>query len=422
MGLDLGVETELNSIYVWINQRLPGSISNSFSWDVYISSDTTPLKQWTLWQTVAPAPFGAFDARFELRFANVKTRFIKVVTRPLASPAPVPGVDVNNILVTEVQAFIIKPIQGTGTTTVRGTGERIEAGATAKLAKVPNLNYDVNYWELKSPLQGTRRDMLTNRLSASQRLSRVFATGANVTRADSHESDGNHLNYIYSASLTATPLNTLSHSLLFTRMTDEVSGLESESNFVYLTNSATPYRGIGLSLALSQGDTKSVEGQHTKTKSLTAGSTLSPHRTMTINLYYSDLRSQNTGDTAPAAPATITQSSGASVAYNPYETIFLFASYAMSKTSTFAGSSPTSRTQTYTISWTPLLGDLWLSVAATQVLTSVDRGENDTVSPQLRWSINPFMQLDAGYQLLTTKNYLIRSRTDTFFATLRVIL
>ncbi len=34
MGLDLGVETELNSIYVWVNQRLPSSLSNSFSWDV----------------------------------------------------------------------------------------------------------------------------------------------------------------------------------------------------------------------------------------------------------------------------------------------------------------------------------------------------------------------------------------------------
>jgi hypothetical protein len=227
MGLDLGSETELNSMNIWINQRLPGSIANSFSWDVYISSDTAALKQWTLWQTVAPAPFGAFNARFELRFANIRTRFIKVVARPLASPVPVPGVDVNNILVTEVQAFIIRPVQGSSKTTVRGTGQRFELGASAKLANVPNLNYDVDYSQLKSAQKNATVEVLTNRLSMNQRLSRVFATSAMVLRTDSRETDGNHLNYNYSASVTATPLDTLKHSLRFTRTTEEVNDQKS---------------------------------------------------------------------------------------------------------------------------------------------------------------------------------------------------
>ncbi len=422
MGLDLGVATELNSIYVWVSQRLPASVANSFSWDVYVSSDTTPQKQWTLVQTVAPAPFGVFDNRFELRFANVTTRFIKVVTRPLASPTPVPGVDINNILVTELQAFIIRPVQGAGTTaTTRGTGERIEAGATARLAKTANLTYDVNYWQIKTALQGAKRDGLTNRLSAGQRLSRIFSTSAMVTRGDSHEADGRHVNYIYNASLTAAPLNTLNHTLMYTRTTDKVGGLENTSDIVYLNNNATPYRGVGVNLALTQGDTKAYTGQRTKSNSLTAGSTLTPNRSLTFNFYYTDMRSKTTGDTTPEN-TTVLRSSAASVSYSPFETLYLFASYSTSKASSLGGSTPTSRTTTYTLSWLPTLGDLWFNLTASQILTSVDKGETDTVSPQAHWNINSYMTLEGGYQLTTAKNYLMRSRTDTFFATLRVLL
>jgi hypothetical protein len=424
MGLDLGSETELNSMNIWINQRLPGSISNSFSWDVYVSSDTAVLKQWTLLQTVAPAPFGAFDARFELRFANVSTRFIKVVARPLASPVPVPGVDVNNILVTEVQAIIIRPIQGSSTTTTRGTGQRFEVGASAKLANVPNLNYDVDYWRQKAAQKDTTVEMLTNRLSVNHRLSRVFTTSAMVLRTDSHETDGDHLNYNYSASVTATPLDTLKHSLRFTRSTEEVNDQKSETNSAYLTNNAIPYRGISLNLSLGQSDATFSTGQQTKSSTLTAGSTLSPHRTMTINLYYSDLRSRISGGANPDS-SVVTQSSSASAAYSPFDTLYLFGSYLTSRTSsnTSAGSAPTSRTQNYTLSWSPLFsGDIWFSVTATQVLTSVDNGENDTVSPQLRWNVNSYMVIEAGYQLLTSKNNFIKSKTDVFFANLRVAL
>jgi hypothetical protein len=423
MGLDFGAETELNSMHIWINQRLPGSIANSFSWDVYVSSDTAALKQWTLWQTVAPAPFGAFDARFELRFANVRTRFIKVVTRPLASPVPVPGIDVNNILVTEVQAFIIRLLQGSSKTTVGGTGERIELGASAKLANVPNLNYDVVYWQLKSARSNAPTiEVLTNRLSANQRLSRVFTTSAMVLRTDSHEADGDHLNYNYSASVTATPLNTLTHSLRFTRLTEEVNDQKSEINSAYLTNTAIPYRGISLNLSLGQTDATFNTGQHTKSKSLTAGSTLSPYRTLTINLYYTDLRSQITGGDNPSS-SVVTESSSASLAYSPYDTLFLFGSYVTSRTSSDISAGPTSRTQNYTISWLPLLsGDIWFSVTASQVLTSIDNGESNAVIPQLRWNVNSYTVIETSYQFLASKNIFGKSKTDTFFASLRVAL
>ncbi len=69
-----------------------------------------------------------------------------------------------------------------------------------------------------------------------------------------------------------------------------------------------------------------------------------------------------------------------------------------------------------------MFGDLWFSVTASQVLTSADKGESDTVSPQMHWNINSYMTLEGGYQLSSAKNYLMRSKTDSVFGTLRVVL
>jgi hypothetical protein len=53
--------------------------------EVWISSNNL---NWTLHQTILSAPFGAFDNRFELTFANVSTRYIKAVTDPLSPVVP----------------------------------------------------------------------------------------------------------------------------------------------------------------------------------------------------------------------------------------------------------------------------------------------------------------------------------------------
>ena len=421
MGLDLGTETELNSVYVWVNQQLTETLANSFSWDIYISSDTSNLKQWTLLQTVAPAPFGVFNARFELRFSNVKTRFIKVVTHPLASPVPVPGVDVNNILVTELQAFIFKPVQEISTSKTSFNSQRIDLGMNAKLANVPNLYYDISYTQLKSDQSDFSPWELLNRLSLSQRLSKVFTTGAVTSRQDSKQSDGMHVSNLYSAFLTATPLNTLSHNLRVGRSTEEHDDMKSTTDYVYFSNSAKIYRGVDLNLAIGQTMSIQETGQRIRSTTITGGSTLVPYRTMTINLYYSDVKSRTTGtDSQDPGYGSTTRSGTASVSYTPVETLFLYASSSTSETTYDNGGSATSsRTQTYTLSWSPAFtGDLSINVSAVQVVTSVDQGVHDTFTPSLRWRVNQYAFVDAGYQLDTTRNISLRTKTETLFTTL----
>lgn len=419
MGLDLGAETELNTLFVWINQQLPNSIVNSFSWNVYVSSDTTDLKQWTLWQTIFPAFFGIFDARFELRFLNVKTRFIKVVTGPLASPVPVPGVDVNNILVTELQAFIARPAQELQGTT-RSTVQTFNASMRTKIADVPNLYYDVYYWQTKTDPGGTPRYLLSNGLSLSQRLSRVFSTSARVSRDDSDDKDNHRVGHTYSASVTATPLNTLTHALVFSERKDEVGEQKSKQQSLVLNNSATPYRGIDMNLSGGLTDSTSFTGQESKSAYVTFGSTLRPRRTMTINLGYADYNTRVTE--AGTEFSTGTRNSSAGLAYTPFITLYLFAGIDAATTSDKnKGTEATSRTQNYSASWSPQSsGTLTIRIAVSQTLTTADNGKNTAVTPGIRWVIRRGTFLDAGYQLITTRNDDLTSRTGSLFASLKV--
>lgn len=424
MGLDLGLETELNSIYVWVNQRLPASIVNSFSWDIYISSDTANLKQWTLVQTVAPAPFGIFDARFELRFTNVTTRFIKVVTRPLASPVPVPGVDVNNILVTELQAFITTAVQPGGSKqTFRSTNQRLELGANVKIADIPNAYYSIYYEQAKSDISDYSPYQLVNKLFIGHRLSRVFAADATASRTDARERDGIHVISDYSASVTARPLNTLLHTLRASRRTDEVTIHKTVATYANFNNAATLYRGISVKVNFSEGDTM-TDGRQTRDSTVTAGSTLVPFRTMTINLYYTTLDSKSTGGELQDTSAK-TKSTSANLSYSPYETLYLFGAYSTSWVTSSGDlqSRPTARTQNYNLSWAPSLrGALWFGVDATHTRTSQDDGKITTVSPNVRWLVNPYVTFEVSYQWYTTKNISETTEQETAFAVLRVRL
>jgi hypothetical protein len=77
IGLDFVIPSEVNRVFLWVDRDLPPSVSNSFRWDIYVSSDNV---DWTFLQTVTPAPFSTFFNRFEINFSKVATRYLKVVS------------------------------------------------------------------------------------------------------------------------------------------------------------------------------------------------------------------------------------------------------------------------------------------------------------------------------------------------------
>jgi hypothetical protein len=184
---------------------------------------------------------------------------------------------------------------------------------------------------------------------------------------------------------------------------------------------AALYRGINANVSLSEAHTEEPSERNVRSHTIQAGSTLMPNRRMTINLFVSRSQVNITGVGTPVAETERT-GEGASLSYMPFDTLFLFYSYTASwaKSDGTLSQRPT-RIQNSSASWSPLLsGDLWLSITASQTITSADEGESTSIEPRIRWNAVPGMSLEAGYQRNRSSNiYFRKSDTDTYFASLR---
>ena len=202
-GLDLLNVTEVNQLLVWVDRDLSSSplIANSFSWQIWTSSDNL---NWSLVTTISPAPFGPFQNRFEINFLNVKTRYIKVVTSPL-SPAVSGASSFPNIFVTELQAFLNSPAADVVGRT-KTASHTYNLDAKTRILDSPILFYDFYYFFNRVNPSSQERYTVSNGLSLNYRFSPVFSTTARVAREDGKEEDKKRFAYVYNASFVADSL------------------------------------------------------------------------------------------------------------------------------------------------------------------------------------------------------------------------
>ncbi len=400
MGLDFVVPTAVNTLYVWVDRELPATVAASFSWDVYASSDNL---SWSFVQTVAPAPFGPFENRFEIDFASVAfpvtTRYVKVVTQPLAVAVIVPpGFDMSNIYVTEVQGFKRTPT--TATETIKRTTQIYDLSMRAKILDDPYLYYDFYYWYTKTDPAGVTRYILSNGLTLSQRLSRIFTGTARIAREDGEETAGKRVSYVYSASLMAVPLPTLSHSLVMSGRTESIAGKSSDTSSVFLNNSAELYRGVNVNLSGGVSSSTSETKRKTDNTVLTFGASLIPYHTMTITVSYSDTATKQSGG-GTETTSTYGRRGDASVAFNPWTTVYLFSSIGVVS----ENDKKSSTVQNYAGTWSPFPGGSFqFNFSYNENLRSDDNGKDTVITPSIRWNIIPRTFLDVSYLILRSES------------------
>jgi hypothetical protein len=173
LGLDFLAVQEFNSLLVWLDRDLPFEIASAYSWDIYTSADNL---SWTLYTTVPSAPFGHFLNRFEISFPAVRTRYIKVVTRPLSAAVIIPPgfANPNLIFITEVQAFLNRPVQD-----FRGSTTRIFQNYTldvkTRLLNAPTLYHDFNSYYTEIGPDGRRRYNISNGLFFSHSFTPILS-------------------------------------------------------------------------------------------------------------------------------------------------------------------------------------------------------------------------------------------------------
>ena len=214
VGLGFSSVTEMNNLLVWINRELPAEIASRFVWEVYVSSDNF---NWSLLKAGTIYPFGAFENRFEIDFPNVTTRYIKVVVRPLAPAPPIPPSFTNpeNILITEIQAFSKKLAEGAKEETFVSTSQTSNTSLRYRVSDSPLLYYDFSYFYTKNDASDQETSSLSNGLTLNHRLTRILSATARIAREDGTEQDEKRIAYVYNGALTATPLRTLTNSLVF---------------------------------------------------------------------------------------------------------------------------------------------------------------------------------------------------------------
>jgi hypothetical protein len=237
IGLDFGFPTDVDQIRVWVDRRLTAIVAGSFSWAVYTSPDNLDTSTWTLIANVSPADFGAVDNRFEIFFPVVNTRFIKVVTSPLAPTTP-GATDFTNIFVTEMEGFV----------TVSGV-------------EVDNKQ----------------------------------TFNARGQRSDNSLPEEDTTDYTYGASLKARWLRTFDQSLTYSgRYFDEEEG-SAYQNSIFLRSNAVLYKGWSAFVDGGYGWERPVGGPQITTNIFKGGTNFVPNSKLNFNLNYSYRRTEQSG-------------------------------------------------------------------------------------------------------------------------------
>jgi hypothetical protein len=417
IGLDLLNATEVNELYVWVDINLSSSatIANSFSWDIYTSSDNLT---WTFSTTVPSAPFGPFQNRFDINFSNVTTRYIKVVVKPL-SPTVSGASAFPNINVTELQAFLKQPASQvvTGpsakTTTI---AQILNTDVRARILNIPTLYYDASFFFDRTDPSGIQTYTLSNGLSVNHRFSDIFSGNARVAIENGEQENQSRIAYLYNASIIATPLSTLRDTLVFSGQTATIGGKPNDNDSVFLNNTATLYKGIDINLNGGLNFTTAETGAKSTNTILLFGVTIVPHRTMNLSLDFFDSTTDQSGGGLPAS-STYIRRGDFSISYTPFDTLHLFASEQIIA----QHGQKLQINQNYALNWSPFPdGALQFNIVYNEIHNSVDNSVNRAFTPGVRWYITTRSYLDLSYQRIKSSSTSLTSDSNGVFATLRI--
>jgi hypothetical protein len=415
LGLDFGAVTEVNALLVTVDRDVT-QVAGAFSWRIYTSSDNL---NWALRQTVSPAVFSSLFPRFEIRFANVTARYVKLVVAPLSPAVPFAS-GFPTVLVTELQAELRRPA-----TEVEGkltrTAHRYLLNIRTRILETPSLAHEFSYFLRKmDPSPFPAEYTVSNGLAFQHQFTKVFSGRARVSREDGQERAGSRSAYLYSASIAAVPLETLSHTLVYSGADETLAGNTTVSNSVFLVNNAKLYEGVDLSLAGGATFTKSGTGQKTDQTQVNGSATLVPNKVVTLNLVYTGSTSTSKGGELPGEKETSNRSWEANVTVTPLPTLYLYGSHRVDRRSA-GGVRDMNTTRNYVFNFSPFpYGTLHLNVSYNETVRLEDDSRQRILSPSLRWNMTPGSYLDFTYLKVENNSPVLSDETRTLSGTVRM--
>jgi hypothetical protein len=412
IGLRFGAATEINTLSIWVNSGtnfLTPAVAGSFSWGVYTSPDNL---NWSLYQSITPAPYEVNAAlpgvgRFELSFPAVQTQYIKVVVGPLLPVGEAVLFPV--VAVTELQAFLSRSAADVQRKT-SGMNQAFSLYTKINLLSNPALFYDFSYFAFEASSEGSsvRRSTTSNGLSLSHRFSRIFSGTARAERADASDPlpTGHTVTYSYNAALQASPLPSLHHSLGYGVGIREAPTGRSNSNSVFLSNTAELYANVSAFLNAGLSTAVQETGQKSDSETYSYGIGLSPTTKLSLALSATDQETIQKGGGLPEA-SIVSRRQDATASYIPFSTLYLTAGI-----SRVSQNSQKSTLQNYGANWSPFPGGaLQFSFGYSESLSDLDNSVVRIAQPGVRWTISRWASMGASY--ISTENISDAGRTET---------
>jgi hypothetical protein len=221
--------------------------------------------------------------------------------------------------------------------------------------------------------------------------------------------------YNATASVQATPLPTLRHTVAYGLSILETQTGRTNTNSLYLTNNADLYTNITAFLNAGWSIVDQETNQKNKTSTYSYGINLMPRKTLTMTLSATDEVSTQSGG-AFADYTLVTRRQDGSIAYIPFSTLYLTVGISKIVQPSFHD-----MTKSYGVNWSPFPGGaLQFNFSYNESLSSRDNALIKITQPSVRWTIARWAALDASYYVSdsssTQGRILTRGTTVNFNA------
>lgn len=398
-GLDLGSDTEVDTVYVGVapavppdNQASPSEIAGiahlfAWSWSVYSSDDQTI---WTKQDLLLPASYNIFENRFELSFVGLKSRYLKVVITPLNPTDPAVGLPASKEI--RLSTIVPKRTLPADTSEFLSTTWNSNLGVNWKMSERTSSGYDMSYRQEEAKPFGERRTLLNNGAYLRHMFNKIFSGNMRLNRAELSENDGSDtvgtVSHTYSAALAGHYLETFNQALIYSygHTDDDEEGVSSTNSLV-LRNNLGLYQGWSMNLDNGYSWQYPTQGGKTTNTFARLSTSITPNRWMHVLLDYgiswisqaeSSLILGQTGGTEIRR-----QTGGMLLSWMPIASLSL--SGDLSFTDEDGDTSDSYTRQMYGVNWSPFPdGTLQFSLTCGDS-QDTDGVKSTSLSPALKW-------------------------------------
>ena len=408
-GVDFGLVTSVDTLFVWIDRDLRADIAATLSWQIWTSPNN---RDWTPRAVVQPAPYDEFLRRFEIRFAEQSTRFVKLVVRPLDPGVP-DADDYPDLFVTELDAADQVPAP-TGRTQSEDTLQSLNVDTRARLLAHHDLFYFGNL-NVIDPSGASADYRMSNGLSYLHPLARAASLTSRAVWEESREMDTHDRALVWSSALEVHPVERLQYTLSLSgrneQQADEVGGDQISLMFYGV---ATLLDGLDLQLGVTRSHRENAFGQTLPSTQVDFSARIEPRSDLLLQLIYTD--AESLGRVGDGFEDVFTRASEANVTWTPVPTAYLFTAWRVEWRSDLARDT----IRRSTLSWTPF------PQAAFRLALSYDETRRDlrnelqrSYGPTLRYRLNPRSWVELSWFESLDEQQLVRFENRVASAILR---